>query len=254
MPSTSRTASAAKPKRKAAKTVAKRAAKVTSASAELSGSVTPEPRWRSRASDRATRALHARADERNERFLAAALELLSKGESDLSVRDVVELSQMSLRSFYESFDGKDDLLLAIYEEATFTGLTRQLRAVEAASDDPLARLRAFMSAEWIVVEKASQQLQRALAIYHQRLAETRPAELAAVLEPQHQALTQLLAACRAVGMAGPHLDDSTNASILMHLMMTTLQARVLDFRVGGEAIDGDQVWAFLESTFTVHES
>ena len=101
MPSTSRTASAAKPKRKAAKTVAKRAAKVTSASAEHSGSVTPEPRWRSRASDRATRALRARADERNERFLAAALELLSKGESDLSVRDVVELSQMSLRSFYE---------------------------------------------------------------------------------------------------------------------------------------------------------
>jgi hypothetical protein len=77
----------------AAKTVAKRAAKVTSASAEHSGSVTPEPRWRSRASDPATRALRARADERNERFLAAALELLSKGESDLSVRDVVELSQ-----------------------------------------------------------------------------------------------------------------------------------------------------------------
>jgi AcrR family transcriptional regulator len=45
--------------------------------------------------------------------------------ADLSVRDVVELSQRSLRSFYESFDGKDDLLLAIYEEATFTGLTRQ---------------------------------------------------------------------------------------------------------------------------------
>lgn len=200
--------------------------------------------------ERATRALRARADARNERFLTAAMKLLEKDESDFSIRQVVELSKMSLRSFYESFDGKDDLLLAIYEEATFTGLTRQLDAAVAAGTEPLEQLRAFMSAEWVVSEKASPKVQRALALFHQRLAESRPAELAAVLEPQHRALTSLLAACRTVGMAGPELEDSTNASILMHLMMTTLQARVLDFKVGGEAIDGGQLWAFLESTFT----
>ena len=195
-----------------------------------------------------------RADARNDRFLQAALQLLSEGQSDFSVRELVEVSQMSLRSFYESFDGKDDLFLAIYEEATFTGLTRQLKAVAAAGEHPLERLRAFMSAEWIVAEKASQKLQRALAIYHQRLAETRPAELAAVLEPQHRALTQLLTACRAAGMTGPELEDSTNASILIHLMMATLQAQVLDFRLGGNAINGQQVWAFIEPTFTAHVS
>jgi hypothetical protein len=75
MPSTSRTASAAKPKRKATKTVAKRVAKVTGASAQRSDPVAPEPRWRTRAAERATRALRARAEERNERFLTAALEL-----------------------------------------------------------------------------------------------------------------------------------------------------------------------------------
>jgi len=249
MPSTSRAKAAAKPKSKAV-------ASQPSPSPSRNGSdvladlVLPAaPRWRSRAAERATRALRARADERNDRFLEAALALLSEVGSDFSVREVVELSKMSRRLFYESFGGKDDLFLAIYEEATTTGLDRQLEAVDAAGDDPLKRLRAFMAAEWVVAEKASPKLQRALATYHLRLAETRPAELAAILQPQHQALTQLLAACREVGIAGPHLKDSTNASILMHLMMTTLQARVLDYRVGGEEIDENQVWTFLESTF-----
>jgi AcrR family transcriptional regulator len=211
----------------------------------------PESRWRKRSAERATRDVRKKAEARSDRFLKFALDLLSEGGSDnLSVRKVVERSGMSLRSFYQSFGGRDDLFLAIYEEATLGGLERQLVAVADVGDDPLDRLRAFLEAEWIVLDQASPMLQRSLVVYHQRLCETRPNELAALLAPQHEALTELLALCRASGMHAPALDDATTASILIHLTMATLQARVLGFHVGGSAAAADRVWAFLQSAFT----
>ncbi len=209
------------------------------------------PRWRQRSAERATREVRKKAEGRSDRFLKIALDLLSEGGSDnLSVRKVVDRSGMSLRSFYQSFEGLDDLFLAIYEEATLGGLERQLQAVANAGSNPLDRLRAFMEAEWIVLEQTSPNLQRSLVVYHQRLSETRPTELAILLEPQHAALTELLGRCREAGMRGPDLDDSTTASILSHLMMEMMQARVLGFEVGGNSVTAERVWTFLASAFT----
>ncbi len=210
-----------------------------------------EPRWRSRTADRATRDLRKRAESRGDRFLTIALDLLSEGGADnLSVRKVVEKSGMSLRSFYQLFGGREDLFLAIYEEAILGGLERQLNAMAAAGDDPLTRLRAFLEAEWIANEESSPLLRRSLVIYHQRLMETRPAELAAVLEPQLKVLTNLVAECRAAqGLLEPHLNHSVTAAVLMQMMITTLQTRVLDFEIDGQGIDIDHIWAIVESIF-----
>lgn len=190
-----------------------------------------------------------RAEARSDRFLQIALRLLTEGGPDnLSVRKVVELSGMSLRSFYQSFAGRDDLFLAIYEEATLGGLERQLEAVASAGDDPLDRLRAFLQAEWVVVApEPSDQLMRSLVGYHQRLRETRPTELAMLLEPQHTALTVLLAAC-GDARPGPDLDNSALASILMHLLVELLQARVLGFRLSHESVEFEQFWTFVRAS------
>lgn len=209
------------------------------------------PRWRSRTADRATRDLRKRAESRSDQFLAIALELLSEGGAEnLSVRKVIEKSDMSLRSFYQLFGGKDDLFLAIYEEVILGGLDRQMAAVDQAGPDPLSRLRAFLEAEWIANEESVPMLRRSLVVYHQRLMETRPTELAAVLEPQHRALAELLGECRAAGLGGPQLDDSATASILMQLMISTLQARVLGFQTAAGSIDIDQLWAFVLPGFS----
>jgi AcrR family transcriptional regulator len=208
------------------------------------------PRWRSRTADRATQDLRKRAELRSDQFLAVALELLSEGGADnLSVRKIVEMSGMSLRSFYQLFGGRDDLFLAIYEEAIVGGLERQMAAVDQAGDDPFGRIRAFFEAEWFETERSSPKLRRSLVIYHQRLMETRPAELAAVLEPQLNALTELVADCRAAGSGNLRLDDATTAAIMMQLMITTLQNRVLEFSVQESAIDVDHVLALVEPIF-----
>ena len=81
---------------------------------------TPEPGpqalWRERAVARSLDSARSRAEERVQRFLDATVELIREnGGLDFTVQDVVGRSNQSLRSFYQFFDGKQHLLLAVYE-------------------------------------------------------------------------------------------------------------------------------------------
>ncbi len=101
---------------------------------------TDQPPLRSRAIARSLDGARARAEERVQRFLDAAAELIVEhGGLDFTVQDVVERSGQSLRSFYQFFDGKQHLLLAVYEEAV-RDTAAELDAVVNRVDDPLERL------------------------------------------------------------------------------------------------------------------
>ena len=59
-----------------------------------------------------------RAETRVQRFLDAAIELFNSGSGkDFTVQEVVDRSGQSLRSFYQYFGGKHELLLALFEES-----------------------------------------------------------------------------------------------------------------------------------------
>ena len=78
-----------------------------------------------------------------QRLIDAALELMSNPDAgDLTVQNVAERAGLSLRAFYHHFPSKDDLLLAVFEEAIQT-TARSLDQEVAASADPLERLRIF---------------------------------------------------------------------------------------------------------------
>src|SRR5262245_51949954 len=85
----------------------------------------------------------ARAEKRVQRFLDAALELMSSSAGEeFTVQEVVERSGQSLRSFYQYFAGKHELLLALFEESVRT-TTEHLAEAVAEETDPLARLQRF---------------------------------------------------------------------------------------------------------------
>src|SRR3954463_14585300 len=76
------------------------------------------PSWRDLAVARSLDPARARAEKRVQRFLDAALELmLESPDKEFTVQEVVERSGQSLRSFYQYFAGKYELLLALFEEA-----------------------------------------------------------------------------------------------------------------------------------------
>ena len=102
-----------------------------------------EPAWRERAVSRSLNAARSRAEQRVQRFLDAAFELIDeKGTTEFTIQEVIDRSKQSLRGFYEYFDGKDELVLALFEE-TVREAGDDIRAVVDAESDPLERLRAF---------------------------------------------------------------------------------------------------------------
>src|SRR5689334_14021424 len=98
--------------------------------------------WRERAVSRSGDAARSRAEQRVQRFLDAAFELIDeKGTTDFTIQEVIDRSKQSLRGFYEYFAGKDELVLALFEE-TVREADDDIRAAVDAQTDPLARLRA----------------------------------------------------------------------------------------------------------------
>ena len=88
-----------------------------------------------------------RSEGRVQRFLDAGFELLARAESgkEFTVQEVVDRSGQSLRSFYQYFAGKHELLLALFDEAilsTADRLEEQLDpSAHAARAAPLLRRR-----------------------------------------------------------------------------------------------------------------
>jgi AcrR family transcriptional regulator len=100
--------------------------------------------WRELAVARSLDSARTRAEHRVQRFLDAALELMNEGSGkEFTVQEVVERSGQSLRSFYQFFDGKHELLLALFEDAV-RSTAELLRERLAEEDDPLERLHCFV--------------------------------------------------------------------------------------------------------------
>ncbi len=85
------------------------------------GAPTPDApiRRRDLAVARSLDSARLRSEGRVQRFLDAGFELLASADSgkDFTVQEVVERSGQSLRSFYQYFAGKHELLLALFDEA-----------------------------------------------------------------------------------------------------------------------------------------
>ena len=88
--------------------------------------------WRKRAVSRSLSAARTRAEQRVQRLLDAAFELIDeKGTTEFTIQEVVDRSKQSLRGFYQYFDGKDELLFALLEESIRESVEDLREAVES---------------------------------------------------------------------------------------------------------------------------
>jgi AcrR family transcriptional regulator len=163
------------------------------------------PAWRERAVARSLHAARSRAEQRVQRYLDAAFALIDeKGTTEFTIQEVIERSKQSLRGFYQYFDGKDELLLALFEESIREAVD-DLRAAVDAETEPLARLRAFTIRlhEWCdPVErppKRGTHNRRPISEFSVQLAVDHPEPVAAAMAPISRMLAGLVAAAAADG-------------------------------------------------------
>lgn len=183
-----------------------------------------EPAWRQRAVSRSLNAARSRAEQRVQRYLDAAFELIDeKGTTDFTIQEVIDRSKQSLRGFYQYFDGKDELLLALFEE-TVRESVDDLQNVIDAESEPLERLRAFTIRlhEWCdpteAPRKRGSHNRRPISEFSVQLAVTHPDQVTAAMAPVSAMLLDLLEAAVAAG-AIKSSDTRRSASLIQQTVM-----------------------------------
>jgi AcrR family transcriptional regulator len=170
------------------------------------------PAWRQRAVSRSLHAARSRAEKRAQRYLDAAFELIDeKGTTDFTIQEVIDRSQQSLRGFYQYFDGKDELLLALFEDSVLESAV-DLRDAAESETDPLARLRAFTIRlhEWCepveIPRKRGAHNRRPISEFSVQLAVAHPERVKAAMEPVSRLLVELIedaAAAKLITVSDP---------------------------------------------------
>jgi len=100
----------------------------------------PESDWHRRVVGRSLEEARRRSIDRGARLVRAAARVLERSNgASLTVQEVADEAGQSLRTLYQYFASKDDLLLAVFEEAMRT-YARLVRAAIADLSDPVERL------------------------------------------------------------------------------------------------------------------
>jgi AcrR family transcriptional regulator len=161
--------------------------------------------WRQRAVSKSLSAARTRAEQRVQRLLDAAFELIDeKGTAEFTIQEVVDRSGQSLRGFYQYFEGKDELLFALLEESIEEAV-RDLGESAESETEPLARLRAFTIRlhEWCepigARRKRGSHDRMPLSEFSMQLALKDPERLAAVMAPVSRMVIELIEAAIASG-------------------------------------------------------
>ncbi|MCF6388218.1 TetR/AcrR family transcriptional regulator [Mycobacterium sp. MBM] len=204
----------------------------------------PAASWQERAIERRLRSARARAAERSGQFMATALELVEEsGPASFTLQTLADRANLSLRTFYQHFASKDELLLALYEDLT-AKYTEAIRDEVEAADGPMARLEAWCRA---VLSRpgASQAVGgRLVLIYNLSLELNNPEAFAKVWEPHRQLLTNILSACAEAGLIRNDLTLSQLTSLLGYTLTSFGQFNALHEGLEGASLTEDVVWAW----------
>lgn len=201
-----------------------------------------EPAWKQRAVERSTQAAKRRAEQRVERFLDAAQAIMAeKGTTDFTVQEVVDRSRQSLRSFYQHFDGKHELLLALFEDA-MSKSADELRATAAEQADPLDRLRVVVQDLFQSSRPDPSGSQRPLFTdFALRLLVSHPAEMRVANAPLLTLFTDLMTELEDAHVLREGFKARRAAALTMQTVMFNAQSSGQE---GAHPITAEEIWDF----------
>ena len=156
---------------------------------------------------------------------AARARMWESGVAAFTVTQVVADAGTSLKSFYRCFAGKDELLVALFEDDARRGAAA-LAAMVESEHDPVERLRAAVVGlfRFITVD-GRLPYAAALVREHLRLAESRPDELRKVLTPFVDLFSHELRLAQGLGAVRAG-DTERDARTLFHLVLSHLHALI----------------------------
>jgi len=183
-------------------------------------------------------------ESRPKRFMKSALAILGEtGRTDFTVLEVVERSKTSLRSFYQHFSTKDELLLALVDKI-MSESTRKWRE-DTAGLPAAGALRVLIDRICTPAESTTQdRVNRGLTYYNDHLAEALPSEYARVLYPVHDLIKDIIHRGIDEGAFRTDLNIDAAAALIMQAALGAMRLRVLGAELNGTPVEADEIFDF----------
>jgi AcrR family transcriptional regulator len=183
-------------------------------------------------------------ESRPKRFMKSALAILGEtGRTDFTVLEVVERSKTSLRSFYQHFSTKDELLLALIDRIMSESTLKWRQETDGL--DAVEALRKLIDRVSAPAPSTTQDsINRGLTFYNDHLAETLPREYARVLSPVHVLIKDIIDRGIAEGVFDPGLDVDPTATLIMQSAMGAMRLRVLGAELNDAPLEARHIYDF----------
>jgi AcrR family transcriptional regulator len=193
----------------------------------------------------------ARAETRVKRFLDAALELMgTTSGKDFTVQEVVERSGQSLRSFYQYFDGKYELLLALFEDSV-RSTALQLQAQIDEETEPLERLHVAVVEYYKLCRppakgRGGRKAPAALAEFAQQLLTDHPKEASRAFTPLVELFEAILGDAAKAGVIRTNLSSRRVAGFVLQSVMFNAFVTTISGSWSSDSDDiAEEMWELL---------
>lgn len=208
-----------------------------------------EPAWKQRAVERSIKTAELRDAQRVQRFLDAARAIIfEKGSTDFTVQEVVDRSRQSLRSFYLQFDGKHELLLALFEDA-LSQSADQIRAATASHTNPIERLKVALQLLFETSRPDPSAKRPLFTDFAPRLLVSHPAEVKIAHAPLLVLFAELMEEAGAAGQLRAGINPKRMAAMTVQTVMFVAQSSGGTGDGDVHPITADEVWDFVAHGF-----
>lgn len=210
-------------------------------------SAAPTPlTWADRAAERspAVQRSRARQVEQAKVVVDAARRLIAERGDGFTTQELVKEAGVALQTFYRLFAGKDQLLLAVFEDMIAEQCSHYEEAARALPD-PVARLRFYITeAVRSVGGDSSEGIRpRFVTAEHWRLYQLFPDEMSHATQAFTDLVLRQLEAARDQGLLAP-ADPERDAWFVTKLVMGVYHHYAFATNTLDAAAIGDQLWAF----------
>jgi AcrR family transcriptional regulator len=197
--------------------------------------------WQSRVLARSLESATMRSLDRSRSFIDATIELLREKGAGFTLDEVSERAGYSLRTFYQHFESKDDLLLAVLEEELALGALAARREVEG-EPDPVKRLIRLLNH---FLAKATERSSHNLALLKHELGlmTTHPNEVARAHTPESELTREIIAEGMERGLFSP-ASAAQGAFLVVALKRSYNQLVLLGNDLGQALPDRDEAIRF----------